>query len=249
MSAWWAGITPAEARIECEGATHVLRWEAGALTAADHGDPDDEATLAALAGTTYPCLEHLAAWHRRREDPRVLAVGSRGAADPVTIDLDDPRRRHLRHHSGPEDDLVSLLALGGALPARLQANVAATWARRLRGGHRALGRTRPQLQAALYGRALAALRAWFGEPELTIELDMVGEDAPRGLARSGGADSIAASLPFAWLSEVWVRDLTLPFGRFCLAAAPAGEGGWTLETVAADLVTRETLEISVRAGG
>ena len=37
MSAWWAGLPPAEAAVECGGHVHTLRWQAGVLTAVDHG--------------------------------------------------------------------------------------------------------------------------------------------------------------------------------------------------------------------
>jgi len=244
MSEWWSGLTPAEATVRCDGATHVLRWAAGKLTAPDHGDPAAEATLAALAGTTYPCLEHLAAWRRRRDDPRVLAIASRGAIDRLVIDPDDPRRAHMPHPRR-EEDLVSLLALGGGLPDRLQATVAATWARRLQSGHRALEQTRPRLHAALYGRVLAALRSWLAEPQLTIELEMVEADAPRAVERSASGESVAVALPFAWLCEVWACELAVALGRFCLAATPTDGGGWTLDMLAPDLATRQTVDVSV----
>src|ERR1035441_2273955 len=145
MSAWWAGLPPAEAAVECGGHVHTLRWQAGVLTAVDHGDPEDEATLAALAGESFACLELLRAWARRRNDPRVLTLASRGATDLLNVNLDHPGHR-----------------IGPARPRST--------------GHAMLDATRPQLHAALYGRVLTTLRAWLGEPNLTIELAMTARD-------------------------------------------------------------------------
>jgi hypothetical protein len=47
-----------------------------------------EVTAAALAGESVPCLELLRTWSRRREDPHVLTLASRGPTDPLDIDLD-----------------------------------------------------------------------------------------------------------------------------------------------------------------
>ena len=249
MSAWWTGISPAEAVVECGGHAHTLRWESGELTALDHGDPEDEATLAALAGETFACLELLRAWARRREDPRVLTLGSRGPTDALDINLETPQHFHRAPPRRSELELERLLALGGGLPDRLQANAAATWTRRLRTGHCALESTRPQLHAALYGRLLATLRPWLGEPALAVALTMADADGERLLARR--ADGIAVALPFAWVSEVWVRGLAVVFGRLCLAAestgGPGGAGGvgWTLTTVGPELGVVETLTLGV----
>ena len=177
----------------------------------------------------------------------MLAIASRGPTDRLTPDPDNPRRQH-QHHPRAEPDLLTLLALGGGIPERLQATVAAVWERRLRSGHRALDQTRPRLQAALYGRVLSAVRTWLDSPRLEIELDMVDRAAPRALRRCDDAETIAVTLPFAWLTEVWAPDLALVLGRFCTAARAGADGGWTLQTLAADLTTRETVDISVRGG-
>jgi hypothetical protein len=241
MSAWWTGIAPAQAAVDCGGHPHILRWQAGALTAVDHGDPEGEATLAALAGESFPCLELLRAWARRRDDPRVLTLASRGPTDRLDVNVD-----LLRHPRGvsrrqTEADLLRLLALGGGLPDRLQANTAATWARRLRTGHTALDAALPQLQAALYGRVLAALRGWLGEPGLTIELTMTETGGERRLLRAD--DGVSVSLPFSWVSDVWTRGLAVIFGRFCLAADTADGTRWTLHTIGPDLGDSSKLTI------
>lgn len=173
MSHWWAGIPPAEATVLCAGYTHTVRWEAGELIAVDHGDAEGEATLAALADETFPCLELVRTWTRRSDDPHVLTLASRGPTDLLNIDFDRLRFDHRGPRGQTEAQTLRLLAAGGQLPDRLQATTAAIWARRLRTGHATLETARPQLVAALYGRALT-LRAWLHEPRLAIELTMIG---------------------------------------------------------------------------
>jgi hypothetical protein len=189
-------------------------------------------------------LELLRAWARRRDDPRILTLGSRGSTDSLNINLDHPG-----HQLGPsrrrtEDELLRLLALGGGLPDRLQANAAATWGRRLSTGHAMLDATRPQLHAALYGRVPTTLRTWLGEPKLTIELAMTEPDSERRLIRT--KDAIAVSLPFAWLSEVWVPGLAVTFGRLCVAAETTDGSSRTLHTLGPDLTELTQIEIITR---
>jgi hypothetical protein len=153
----------------------------------------------------------------------------------------------------PEDALLTLLSLGGPMQARLTATVAAAWRERLRdgpgppgGGPAGAGparsapadtapgevpaadAARPALHAALYGRVVATLRAWTGQPELRVTLTMIGEAGAPALTRDG--DGIAAQLPFGWINDVWARGLGTCWDRFCLAAAPAGDG-WKLSAV------------------
>jgi len=243
MSAWWTGIPAAAATIECGGHTHTLRWHQGALTAVDHGDPEAEATLAALAGESVPCLDRVRAWNRRRNDVRVLTLASRGVTDPLHIDPDHPSHPRAPARPRSDTDLLHLLSLGGGLPDRLQAHAAAAWTRRLRTGHSTLEAARPQLHAALYGRALAALRTWLQEPGLLIELTIVDPAGERRLERAG--DTIAVSLPFSWLTDVWARGLTTMFGRMCLGAETADGVTWTLDTLAPDLGDTTRLSITI----
>ncbi|HEY5318208.1 MAG TPA: hypothetical protein VIJ20_09515 [Solirubrobacteraceae bacterium] len=88
MSSWWLGLPPAQTTITCGGHAHRLRWEAGALRAIDHEDPEAERALAALGGERCPCMEVLEAWGRHAGDPRVLVLASRGPADPITAQAD-----------------------------------------------------------------------------------------------------------------------------------------------------------------
>ena len=143
-----------------------------------------------------------------------------------------------------EEQTLRLLAAGGRLPDRLQATTAAIWARRLRTGHAALENARPQLEAALYGRVLRTLRAWLGEPQLTIELTMIEPAEQRTIVRT--AAGIDVSLPFSWLPDVWMRGLAVTFGRLCIDAETTDGSSWTLHTLGPDLTDLTQLTIATR---
>jgi len=163
--------------------------------------------------------------------------------DPLTIDFDRLRF----HYRGPrrktEQQTLRLLAAGGRLPDRLQATTAAIWARRLQTGHAALQTARPQLEAALYGRALRTLRAWLGQPQLAIELTMIEPAEQRRIVRT--ADGVDVSLPFSWLPDVWMRGLAVTFGRLCIAAETTDGSSWTLHTLGPDLADVTQLTIAI----
>ena len=151
----------------------------------------------------------------------------------------------------PGDALVTLLSLGGPMQARLTATVAAAWRERLRDGASpadaaAADAARPALHAALYGRVVATLRAWTGQPDLKVSLSMIPEAGQPALARDG--DGVAAELPFGWISDVWARGLGTCWDRFCLAATPAAEG-WALSAVGPDLGPPARVTISAPAPG
>jgi hypothetical protein len=240
MSHWWTGIPAAEATVSCGGHTHTLRWEAGELIAIDHGDPEHEATL---AGQAIPCVELLRTWSRRRDDPHVLTLASRGPTDPLNLNFD--RLRFVYH--GPrrqtEQQTLRLLAAGGRIPDRLQATTAAIWGRRLQTGHAALETARPQLEGALYGRVLRTLRWWLGEPELSIELTMIGPEEERSIVRT--SDGVNVSLPFSWLPDVWTRGLAVTLDRLCVAAETTDGSNWTLQTLGPDLADLTQLTIAI----
>jgi hypothetical protein len=244
MSHWWAGIPPAEVTVLCGGRPHTVRWEAGELIAVDHGDPEGEAALAALAGETFPCLELLRTWSRRRDDPHVLTLASRGPTDALNIDFDGLRFHYRAPRRQTEQQTLWLLTAGGGLPDRLQATTAAIWTRRLRTGHAALETARPKLEAALYGRARRTLRAWLGEPRLAVELTMIGPGEERRIVRTAGR--VDVSLPFSWLSDVWMRGLGVTFGRLCIAADTTDGATWTLHTLGPNLDDLTQLTIATR---
>lgn len=145
----------------------------------------------------------------------------------------------------PEQEVEVLLGLGSGLPERLVAGVVAVWAGRLAADDDRSRAASPALQAALYGRALAALRAWLGEPGLDVDLSMVPPDAPRSLTRDDAGLHLA--VPFAWLAEVWAPGFATVLGRFCLAAEWAGDagGGWRLTVIGPDPGTSRVLTLSL----
>jgi hypothetical protein len=243
MTHWWASIPPAEVTVPCGGDTHMVRWEAGELIAVDHGDPEGEATLAALAGESVPCLELLRTWSRRADDPHVLTLASRGPTDPLDIDIDRLRFDYGAPRHQTEEQTLRLLAAGGRLPDRLQATTAAIWTRRLRTGHAQLETARPQLEAALYGRLFRTMRAWLGEPQLTIELTMIEPEQQRRIART--ANGVDVSLPFSWLTDVWMRGLAVTVGRLCIAADTTDASTWIMDTLGPDLADVTHLTIAI----
>jgi hypothetical protein len=241
MTHWWASIPPAEVTVPCGGDTHTVRWEAGELIAVDHSDPEGDVTL---AGESVPCLELLRTWSRRADDPHVLTLASRGPTDPLDIDIDGLRFDYGAPRHQTEEQTLRLLAAGGRLPDRLQATTAAIWTRRLRTGHAQLETARPRLEAALYGRVLRTLRAWLGEPQLTVELTMIGPQEQRRIVHT--ADGVEVSLPFGWLSDVWMRGLAVTFGRLCIAADTTDGASWTLDTLGPGLADLSQFTIDTR---
>lgn len=244
MSHWWAGIPPAEATVLCGADTHTVRWEAGELIAVDHGDREGDVIHSAPAGETVSCLELLRTWSRRADDPHVLTLASRGLNDPLHIDLDGLRFYYGGPRRQTEEQTLRLLAAGGRLPDRLQATSAAIWTRRLQTGHAQLATALPQLEGALYGRVLRTLRAWLGEPQLTVELTMIEPREQRRIVRT--ADGINVSLPFSWLSDVWMRGLPVTSDRLCIAADTTDGSTWNLHTFGPDLADFTQLTIAAR---
>jgi hypothetical protein len=241
MTDWWTGIAPAQATVDCGGRPHRLRWDAGSVVALDHDDPDGERALAALGGQRCTCIDLLDAWERHAEDPRVLVLAGRGPRDQLAQQVDPQQQRGPvmpRPARAPraEAELQALLGLGSGLADRLSAAVAATWRERLEQRERVVAGVRRQLYAALYGRVLAAMRAWLGDRGApSLELTMVAERGRRSLDSSDGV--VHAALPFGWLLDVWARDLATIGGRFTLSATSDDGRAWTLATVAPDFAT------------
>lgn len=247
-SRWTHGVPPAGATLDCSGETHRLLWQDGELLALDHDDPEAERALAALGGTSCACVEMLDAWGRHASDPRVLVLGPRGGEGSAGGDSGGAatgRRRliynraatmtsssvmvasgasltgSLTSGSMPSeadgDPLDRLLTLGGAIPKRLVATVAAALT-----DESEKPEMRAQLHAALFGRVLAGLTVWFGEPP-QLQLEMIPDGAEPSLQRRD--DLICARFPFRWLIQVWARELTTVWGHFVLTATPDRKSG------------------------
>jgi hypothetical protein len=257
MTAWWNGIPAAQTTVTCRGQSHRVRWEKGDLRALDHDDLDADRALVASGDERCICAEIVDAWAQHATNLRVLTLASRGAADPVWIaaaatpwgrptpmSMAGGSRDHL-YGGGPvgsadrdPEDPAPLLSLGGGLPARLTAAVSYHWRDRV-------NEREPERYAALYGRLLAALRAWLSDPRLSLELDLLTDETqPRSIIRD--ADTVHAALAFAWLSDVWARDMTAIAGCFTLAAAPPRDGSpWRLTTITPELTDMPTIDLTL----
>jgi hypothetical protein len=132
-----------------------------------------------------------------------------------------------------ESELLALLGLGGGLPERLVATVAAAWQERLQQRTRLPARSRAQLQAALHGRVFAVMRSWLGASGPESQLKMIGEKGKRRLISENGY--VRAELPFGWVVDVWAPGLATIWGRFCLSANTDDGCTWRLITVGPDL--------------
>jgi len=129
----------------------------------------------------------------------------------------------------PGDPLLLLLGLPGGLPHRLVATVIATWTQRITDGDPRVAEALPALHAALYGRALAAIRGWLGGgPVLDVRLAA----EPAAVRQVDGV--IGVELPFSWLRDVWARGFATLAGRFCLTAQPGPPNDWIFTAVAPD---------------
>ena len=233
-----AAPAPVEARVECGGGTHRLRWTGGHLRALDHPDTEGERLLVALGGGRPECLEILESWDVHREDVRLLTLGPRHGGDlPVvaTADLDAVRHGHfannVRHGRAARAQMPAALRARGlpgdslddqeehlhrhlallrlfTLPAVLQQRLGAAVA----ATWWARDPDTPALQAAVVGRARPALRAWAGG-DVAVHF-RVGPATT--VARTDDGEAVEAELPTRWLVDVWSRDLALVDGHFGL---------------------------------
>jgi hypothetical protein len=165
---------------------------------------------------------------------RISAMGRRtssGGTAYAPLAPQPPGR--MSHKARAENELLALLGMGGGLPERLVATVAAEWTKRLREGARMPARSRAQLQAALHGRVFAVMRGWLGPTGTVSELKMIGEQGKPKLVGEDG--HVHAELPFGWLAEVWAPGLATIWGRFCLSANTDDGRTWRLTTVGPDL--------------
>jgi hypothetical protein len=85
---WFESAPPCETEVPCGDGTHTFRWAAGAVQLPSHPDAEAELVLAALGGDKAGCVRLAEVWARHTEDLSVLAIGTRGPADQITIDWD-----------------------------------------------------------------------------------------------------------------------------------------------------------------
>lgn len=194
----------------------------------------DDLRLLALAsrGPNDPLVMSGARW--LRGPGRSAILGSGGGAPGVT-----PRSgvagRTLAARSGPRgwrllpyaatalgmppgfqepesQELLSVLMLGGGLPEILVATVLAEWSERISNRDERVDAARPALTASLFGRVVCAIRGWLNDPLLGVRVEMIEPDDRPLITRSDG--EIQVHLPFRWLIDVWVRGVSVVFGRF-----------------------------------
>ena len=149
-----------------------------------------------------------------------------------------------RGHPGlPSDEVIDLIALGGALTQRLVAEILATWAARLAGDRQGSESHLPALTAALYGRVVVSVRTWLGDDGTQVTLEMIDPTEPSSMARRDGV--VLARLPFAWLSDIWVKDLAVVLGRFSLGTVGSDSGRLRLSTVDPDCTEVRPVTVSL----
>lgn len=122
--------------------------------------------------------------------------------------------------------------MGGGVPQRLAAAVAAAWADSKD--------IPPALHVALFGCVTSALRQWLGDRTIDLELQVIDPEQRPSLQRTAPTQ-VRAELPVAWISNVWGRDFAIVAGQFCLEATAAGPAEWDLTTVDRELTRTQTL--------
>jgi hypothetical protein len=167
---------------------------------------------------------------------RMSAMGRRrssGLTAYAPVGGHPPPSARISQKAQAENELLALVALGGGLPDRLTATVAAAWKERLQHSRRPPARSRAQLHAALHARVFAAIRSWLGASGPASQLKMIGKNGKPKLISEDGY--VRAELPFGWLTDVWAPGLATIWGRFCLAATSDDGRRWRLTTVGPDL--------------
>jgi hypothetical protein len=240
IASWHRCLPPADATVGCGTGTHTVRWEAGQLTLPAHPDAEAELVLGALGGDKPGCVTLAETWARHASDLAVLAIGPRGAADPVTVSRDDAAKQRARQpvtalgaiftqplirplRGGPQRaELLELLALGPAFQFRLAGAVASAWADASQAGPRA--RRRPELTAALAGRLGPAAHEWLGiDPDAVTVTPHEGPGWGRlEVTGTGPAWRLRAALPVSWLSAVWACGLAVAGGHLVVAVEQPG---------------------------
>ena len=86
---WYTPLPPCQTTVPCGQGRHVIRWEAGELRLANHGDLEAELVLAALGDLDAPRLLPAEAWGRHVTDLTVLTVWPRDPAAGIEVSWDD----------------------------------------------------------------------------------------------------------------------------------------------------------------
>jgi hypothetical protein len=196
--------------VPCGTGTHQLRWEQGALVAADHPDAEAELVLAALGGDRAECIGLTEAWGSRSDDLEVLAVAPRSAADELTITREEidqlrPASRGLAGFGGRGPMRVA--GRGGTVSAgrgRAGSGPAAHAWRLVRGRYIGLLRAGPARGYATYGvagsRSSSSMIRAAGSSGATMRSRSVlsyglGNETDRGRARQAELLSLLTLSP------------------------------------------------------
>ena len=226
-------LPPATSLVECGGQRHRVNWDAGALFAADHGDPQGERALAVLGGQKVACMDVLTAWAEHAHDPRVLTVLTRGPGDGIRADL-------RLDHCGE----LGLLALAGEVQQRLIASVTARLLSALASGEAGAERALPVLEVSLMTRAKKALESWLHRALTDGQVEVAKEEDGAVVEEVDGG-SLHAALPLRWVADIWGRGLAVVGGRFSLALVEASPGRAVLETIGDDFQSPRLLTVEL----
>ena len=228
--------------LEVLGAWARQKESPGLLSALSRGPQDPVQTEGLRTGpfpypvTTGPRNVVLAAG-----TGRWMAMAPSGSSGSVT-GIAVPTSGHASPSSTREEDIALLAGLGHELTLRMAATVTALL---LEDGWDPDGPpARPALEASLFGRASCALRAWLGDPDLDVELEVVESGA--GASLEGDASGpIRVRLPLAWVMTVWGRDLTVVAGRFCISLLESDGRRATMMSVGSSLGPPKPLLIEI----
>lgn len=251
---WWVCLPAVSTSVACRGEQHRIRWEAGALVAQDHDDPEAEGALHALGGRPPECLRLQARWAAYSGDVALVSLGRRpGEADlglspeavaPLVAALEATASRPAsptRHSaSNPvrlaadrrRADLLALLCLPVTFIDRLVlaafAHAATCWADDdFRSDHGL------RLGAALTARASPALRRLgqrLGHP-VEVRCTPAGPTEPEAVRarHEGRSVVVTANLSPWWLSTVWGAGISEVEGGFVMRVTGAHAAGVTVE--------------------
>jgi len=142
-----------------------------------------------------------------------------------------------------QPDLTSFLDLDGGLADRLAVTVAATWADRVAADDPRVDPARATLTAALHGRATCTVRAWLGNPDVAVVVDMIDPGTPPTISRFD--DEIRVGLPFDWIVHVWGRGIAVILDRLVLARLPSTRDQLRCMTIDPTLENLQTIIITI----